>query len=74
MSTHRSPRCKVKTMAVTEVSKRTVDILLYASPLDQTHIKIDRSINRRDKAGNERLPYDYHVGVAVPVGGVREGE
>jgi len=32
------------------------------------------STNRRDKAHDERLPYDCRVVAAVPVGGVREGE
>ena len=32
------------------------------------------STNRRDKAHDERLPYDCGVVAAVPVGGVREGE
>ena len=61
-------------MAVTEISKRTVDMLPFRPDSQKKLTEIIVSINRRDKARNERLPYDYRLGVAVSVRGVREGE
>jgi hypothetical protein len=55
------------------MSKRAADIL-YALPLDQIHRKIIVSMNRRDKARDERLSYDYRVEVAVSEREKRDGE